>query len=165
MQEYTRKAILAACNSNQAYFKFLTLRETELADESLPEISVSKQAYPILFDTPGIKGKNKDRKAKITWHDGSETEACFIYYGEGTRDEYKITNFGRNFPYLQPEYIGALFVLAKSESGDYLGFVLNTEEDIEEFVAALLICPTATEELIRVEDISKKIVPVLYGDK
>lgn len=72
--------------------------------------------------------------------------------------------FWRNFPYLRPEYIGVLFVLAKSEFGDYLGFVLNTEGDIEEFLAALLMSPTATEELIRVDDISRKICPVLYGD-
>ena len=72
----------------------------------------------------------------------------FIYYGKGTRNEYRITNFGRGFPFLRPEYTGALFVFTKCDVEDYQAFVLNSEEDIDQFLDAFGISPTETNQLI-----------------
>ena len=33
----------------------------------------------------------------------NEMPPRFIYYGQGTRNEYRITNFGRDFPFLTYE--------------------------------------------------------------
>lgn len=162
MQEHAKKAILAVCNSSLAYFKFLPANETGENGGHPAGIAIAKSAAPILFDSPCSKGQNKEKRARIRWQDGSETDSRFIYYGKGTKDEYWITNFGRNFPYLQPEYTGGIFVLVKSDAGEYFGFVLNTEEDMEEFLVALQISPVATEELINVNDITRKLMPYAY---
>lgn len=156
MQEYTEKAIQAVRNSSLAYCRFLTANDTGLTGGHQSGIYIAKPAVPIIFDEPGIRGNNKDRRARIRWQDGSETNARFIYYGQGSRNEYRITNFGQNFPYLRPDYTGALFVLAKCGAGDYLGFVLNTEEDIEEFLDAFGMSPAETNRLIRTGNIQEE---------
>ena len=101
-----------------------------------------------MFDKPGVKGENKEKWVKVKWHDDFETDTRFIYYGQGTRNEYRITNFGRGFPFLRPEYTGALFVFVKCDDENYQGYVLNTEEDINQFLDAFGISPTETNRLI-----------------
>lgn len=109
----------------------------------------SKPSVPVLFNEAGIKGENKDKWVKIKWQNSFETDSRFIYYGKGTRNEYRITNFGRNFPFLNSEYTGALFVLVKQDENEYTAFILNTDADIEEFMDALGISPADTNNLIK----------------
>ena len=58
-----------------------------------------------MFDAPGIKGTNKDRFIKIRWQNDFETVSRFIYYGSGTRNEYRITLLGKIFPYFQVDKV------------------------------------------------------------
>ena len=76
------------------------------------------------------------------------TDTRFIYYGKGTRNEYRITNFGRDFPFLTTEYTGALFVFVKADEENYLVYVLNSDVDIETFLIAFGLSPTETNCLI-----------------
>lgn len=98
-----------------------------------------KSTWPLLFDEPGNKGENKDKYITIKWQDDFETDSRFIYYGKRSRNEYRITRFGRGFPFLQDENIGDLLILSKISDEYYKGFVLQTDEDIEEFLTALNI--------------------------
>ncbi len=101
-----------------------------------------------MFDEPGVKGANKEKWARIKWQGDFETNTRFIYYGQGTRNEYRITNFGRGFPFLRPEYTGALFVLAMYDEENYQGYVLDKEEEIEQFLGAFGLSPADTNRLI-----------------
>ena len=58
---------------------------------------IPKCAAALLFDTPGVKGENKDKMVKVKWQDDFTTDSRFIYYGQGTRNEYRITRFGKGF--------------------------------------------------------------------
>ena len=69
------------------------------------------------------------------------------------REQYRITNFGRGFPFLCPEYTGALFILTQNSSEDYQGYVLNTEDEINQFLDAFGISATETNCLIEKEGI------------
>lgn len=60
------------------------------------------------------------------------------YYGRGTRNEYRITRFGYNFPFLQENNVGDLLIIAKYTEEDYVGYVLNADEDIDEFLPILI---------------------------
>ena len=145
---YAIQAIQAVLSGQRAYCKFLAANDTGLTGGHQAGIYISKPSIPILFDEPGIKGTNKEKWVKVKWQDGIETDTRFIYYGKGTRNEYRITNFGRGFPFLRPEYTGALFVFAKCDVEDYQAFVLNSEEDIDQFLDAFGISPTETNQLI-----------------
>ncbi|MBR4750985.1 MAG: hypothetical protein IK077_04430 [Thermoguttaceae bacterium] len=141
-------AIQAALKGKVVFCKFLSANDTGSTGAHQAGVYISKPSIPILFDEPGVKGENKERWVKVKWHDDFETDTRFIYYGQGTRNEYRITNFGRGFPFLRPDYTGALFVFVKCDADNYQGYVLNTEEDINQFLDAFGISPTETNRLI-----------------
>lgn len=130
------------------FTKFLAANDTGLTGGHQAGIYISKPSVPILFDEPGIKGQNKEKWVKVKWQDDFETDTRFIYYGQGTRNEYRITNFGKGFPFLRAEYTGALFVITKIDNENYKGYVLNTEDEINEFLSAFGLTPAETNRLI-----------------
>lgn len=150
---YAFQAIQSVLSGQKAYCKFLSGNDTGLTGAHQAGIYISKPSIPILFDTPGEKGSNKEKWVKVRWQDGSVTNTRFIYYGQGTRNEYRITNFGRGFPFLRPEYTGALFVFVQNSNEDYQGFFLNTEDEINQFLDAFGISPTETNRLIEMTQI------------
>jgi len=150
LEEYAIQAIQSVLSSRKSYCKFLSANDTGLTGGHQAGIYISKPSIPILFDEPGEKGHNMEKWVKIRWQNGSETDTRFIYYGQGTRNEYRITNFGRGFPFLRPEYTGALFVLVQNSPEDYQSYILNTEDEINQFLDAFGLAPTETNRLIEV---------------
>lgn len=142
------QAIQTAMSGQLTFTKFLAANDTGLTGGHQAGIYISKPSVPILFDGPGIKGQNKEKWVKVKWQDDFETDTRFIYYGQGTRNEYRITNFGKGFPFLRAEYTGALFVITKIDNENYKGYVLNTEDEINEFLSAFGLTPAETNRLI-----------------
>lgn len=146
--EYSNQAIDAVLNSTLGFCKFLSANDTGATGGHQAGIYIPKSSFRILFNLPGEKGENKDKWVKIKWQDDFVTSSRFIYYGKGTRNEYRITNFGRDFPFLNTEYTGALFVFVKTDEENYLAYILNSDDDIEIFLDAFGISPTETNCLI-----------------
>ena len=157
MQDFSMSAVQAVLNGQLAFCKFLSANDTGLTGGHQAGIYISKPAISILFDTAGEKHTNKEKWVKIRWQNSLVTDTRFIYYGKGTRNEYRITNFGRGFPYLCPEYTGALFVLIKDADTVYQAFVLNSDEEIEHFLDAFAIGPTETNQLIDVARVHSEV--------
>lgn len=150
------KAIRAASSGKIAYCKFLSANDTGETKSHQAGIYIAKPAVPVIFNEPGIRGTNKDRWVEILWQEDFSTNSRFIYYGQGSRNEYRITQFGRGFPFLQPEHTGDLFVLSKQEEEQYSAYVLSTEEEIEEFLAAFGMSPADTGTIIRKDSLTEK---------
>ena len=148
MENTAIQAIQSVLSAQKSFCKFLSANDTGLTGGHQAGIYISKPAVPILFDEPGIKGENKEKWANISWFDGSETKSRFIYYGQGTRNEYRVTNFGRGFPYLRPEYTGALFVFTQQNAEEYAGFILNSDDEINQFLDAFGLSPADTNKMI-----------------
>ena len=142
------QAIQTAMSGQLTFTNFLAANDTGLTGGHQAGIYISKPSVPILFDEPGVKGQNKEKWVKVKWQDDFETDTRFIYYGQGTRNEYRITNFGKGFPFLRAEYTGALFVITKIDNENYKGYVLNTEDEINEFLSAFGLTPAETNRLI-----------------
>ncbi len=151
------QAIQNAMN-NVTFSKFLSANDTGLTGGHQAGVYISKPSVPLLFDEPGIKGENKEKWVTIEWQDSFQTRSRFIYYGRGTRDEYRITNFGRDFPYLRPEYTGALLIIIKINEEYYKAYCLNTEDEINSFLDSFGLTPAETNRLIEMEkvDVSLK---------
>lgn len=145
-------AIQAVNNGQLAYCKFLSANDTGDTGAHQAGIYIAKNAISILFDEPGEKGSNKDKYVKVRWQDDFTTDSRFIYYGTGTRNEYRITRFGRGFPFLRTEHTGDLFVFVKNDVEDYSGYILETEDDINAFLDAFAMSPTDTGTIIQKED-------------
>lgn len=67
---------------------------------------------------------------------GRPTDSRIIWYGKA-KQEYRITRFGDDFPWLTADAVGSLFILIPVSLEEFRGYVLESEEDMEEFQAAL----------------------------
>ena len=148
-RDIAQKAIDAVLRGTLAFCKFLSANDTGETGGHQSGIYIPKTSVAIIFDEQGEKGANKDRWAKIEWQ-GREitTDVRFIYYGRGTRDEYRITSFGRMLPFLRPEYTGALFILVKESWNNYEGYVMNRDREIQQFLDFFSLTPAQTNKLI-----------------
>jgi len=142
------QAIESVNKSEISFCKFLSANDTGETGAHQAGIYIPKPAVKILFDDKFSKGQNHDRRAEIAWHDGKVTQNRFIYYGRGTRNEYRITQFGRGFEYLSEEHTGDLFVLSKIDRDSYRGFILSTDDEINTFLAEFALSPSDTGQII-----------------
>lgn len=145
--EYANQAINSVLNSELGFCKFLSANDTGATGGHQSGILVSKSALLMMFTNEQLKQDGiPKRTVKIKWQNDFVTESCFTYYE--SKNELRITRFGRGFPFLKPDQTGALFVFSKQSEDDYSGYFLETEDDIEEFLNAFGIGPAQTNCLI-----------------
>lgn len=159
------KAIQSAQQSEIAFCKFIKPNDTGTTGGHQAGFHLHKNSWPLFFKTEGEKGLNKELFATIKWQDDFETESRFIYYGRGTRNEYRLTRFGRNFPFLTDDNVGDLLIISKKGEEYFEAFVLSSDEDIESFFAALNISSTETNGIIpkQIEEtIEKRLIQCFF---
>jgi hypothetical protein len=148
METILTKAIQSVQQSKIAFSKFITANDTGATGGHQSGFHIHKLSWKLFFDKEGQKGTNKDKYITIKWQDDFTTSSRFIYYGVGTRNEYRLTRFGKGFPFLHDENIGDLLILCKKDDDYYEGYVLQTDEEIEEFFAALNLSSNDTNGII-----------------
>ena len=150
---HTEQAIKSVLNSEKSFCKFLSANDTGATGGHQSGILISKSAVEMMFSRQELAQTGiPKRMIKIIWQDDFETESCFTYYE--SKNELRITRFGRGFPFLKPEQTGALFVFTKQTDIDYSGYFLETDDEIEEFLDTFGISPTETNSLIDVQRVS-----------
>lgn len=150
---HTGQAIKSVLNSEKGFCKFLSANDTGATGGHQSGILISKSAVEMMFSTQELAQTGiPKRTIKIRWQDDFETESCFTYYE--SKNELRITRFGRGFPFLKPEQTGALFVFTKQTDIDYSGYFLETDDEIEEFLVTFGISPTETNSLIDIQKVS-----------
>ncbi len=148
MNDILASAIQSCIDGDVSFSKFITANDTGATGGHQSGFHIHKNSWSLFFNTPGTKGENKDVFVKIKWQNDIETDSRFIYYGVGTRNEYRLTRFGKGFPYLRDENVGDLLVIAKRDDKYYEAFLLSTDDDIEEFFNAFGITSTDTNGLL-----------------
>jgi type II restriction enzyme len=84
------------------------------------------------------KGRNDEAEVEVHWQENQViTNSRVKWYGKGTRSEYRLTRFGKSFPFLTPESVGNLLVLIPQNHQTFKAYVLDSDEDIEDIQAAL----------------------------
>ena len=152
---YAGQAIKSVLNSENGFCKFLSANDTGATGGHQFGILISKSAVEMMFSKQELQQEGiPKRTVKIRWQDDFETESCFTYYE--SKNELRITRFGRGFPFLKPDQTGALFVFTQQTSFDYCGYFLETDEEIEEFLDTFGIGPTETNSLIDAGKISSE---------
>ncbi len=144
------ETIIKKCIERRHFFcKFITGNEVGTTGSHQAGFYIPKESSGFFMKEKGRKGSNIDHYIKINWSDYKETESRFIYYGAGTRNEYRLTRFGKGFPFLNDENVGDLFILIPEEKYRYYtAFVLNTEYDIDCFLDDFNLSPTDTNRVI-----------------
>ncbi len=142
---------VSVCQEKPFLYKFISANDVGKTGSHQSGFYIPYSCWPLIFDKPGQKGKNTDRFVRISWNDKEDTRSRFIWYGKGTRREYRLTRLGKGFEYLKDKYIGSLLIIAKESEDTCQGFVLDTDDDIEQFMARFNIMPSRSYGLIRPE--------------
>ena len=99
MNQIVNEALDSINKAELAFCKFISANDAGKTGAHQEGFYIPKNSYSLAFDTPGVKGENKEHFVKIKWQSDFETTSRFIYYGNGTRNEYRLTRFGKGFPF------------------------------------------------------------------
>ncbi len=98
-----------------------------------------------------IKGLNHEKLVNVVWQDGRTTESCIHWYGT-KKFEYRLTRFGKDFPFRTFDNVGDLLVLIRKADNEFSAYVLDDDDDIEEIKATLGVEITKTWGAFRAGD-------------
>lgn len=155
MSEILSLAIDKVQQSKSAICKFITANDTGSTGGHQCGYHVSKEAWSMFLDEEPDRGNNIDIPIRIHWQNDFETDSRFKYYGVGTRNEYRITRFGRGFPFLNDENVGDLLVLARFDKDYYEAFILQSDDDIDDFFSFFNLSYDKTNQIIDVHQKEK----------
>lgn len=150
MSENLNLATNRVQQSKAALCKFITANDTGSTGGHQRGFHISKEAWSMFLDSEATKGTNIDIPVRIRWQNNFDTDSRFKYYGVGTRNEYRITRFGRSFPFLNDDNVGDLLVLARFDKDYYEAFVLQSDEDIDDFFSCFNLSYDKTNQIIDV---------------
>lgn len=150
MSEILTLATNKVQQSKAALCKFITANDTGSTGGHQCGFHISKEAWSMFLDTEATKGTNIDIPIRIRWQNEFNSDSRFKYYGVGTRNEYRITRFGRGFPFLNDDNVGDLLVLARFDKDYYEAFVLQSDEDIDDFFSCFNLSYDKTNQIIDV---------------
>jgi signal transduction histidine kinase len=136
-------AAITAVNNNQYSFcKFISPNDAGVTGAHQAGLYIPKNSVSLVFNEPGAQGRNKEKFAAITWFDNTVFTCRFIYYGQGTRDEYRVTRLGKSFN------VNDLVIIVKQNEDSYLGFILKNEQDKIDFLEHFRLSESDTNRLI-----------------
>lgn len=138
---YCERAIADAVSSGNALLKFISANDTGLTGSHQSGFYLPRSVWQMYTPFPPEKGRLDKHPISIQWPDGRLTDSVITWYGKETRAEYRLTRFGRDFPWLTHDSVGSLLVLIPKSPTDFSAYVLDSEDDIEELQAALGVVP------------------------
>lgn len=143
-------SIRSVKSAKTSFCRFITGNDTGITGSHQAGFYIPKCAAPLLFGETCQRGTNREKQVQIKWQNDIETNSRFIYYGQKTRNEYRITRFGRDFEFLQDKYVGSLLIITEQTEDYYEAFVLETDDDIETFLSYFNLSTEQTNQLIDV---------------
>ncbi len=153
MSDILYNAITAIKTSRFSFCKFISRNDAGATGAHQAGLYIPKNSYKLIFDTPGVKGQNKERYAEFTWHDGTVSRCCLKYYGGGTRNEYRVTRLGTSFTE------GELVIICRVNEDEFLGFKLSDEILIDLFLKEFDLRTEDTNALISYEPLTIESLP------
>ena len=129
------RAIQAATKSGRFFCKFVSANDVGLTGAHQEGIYLSKDAWDLFF--PGverIRGTNIENLIRIHLDGHYRFESRLIYYGQGTRNEYRITRFWTNSPFQKEQHIGDLIIFIPLDPDNFYIYLLDTDKEIESFI-------------------------------
>lgn len=134
---FCERAIEDALQYKKAILKVISANDVGATGGHQSGYYLPKEVWHLFTPQRPEKGVNHHHPVDVIWQDGNTTNSNVVWYGKGTRNEYRLTRFGRKFPYLEDDNVGGLLVLIPKTLSEFFGYVLDYDDDIEEIQAAL----------------------------
>jgi len=141
-------AVEAVQTSQLSFFKFITANDSGETGGHQAGFHIPKPASPVLFRREYLKGEFHEEDVQIEWEDGYITQSSIKYYGQKTRDEYRLTRFGSGFDYHERISTGDVLVISRVDYGIFKAFILKTEDEIESFLNSFGLSPVDSGSVI-----------------
>jgi hypothetical protein len=142
------RAIDSAFESGNALLKFLSANDAGITGTHQEGFYLPIGAWEMYTPHAPEKGVNAEEEVEILWHDGTITTSRIKWYGKGKepnpRHEYRLTRFGKDFPFHNADVVGDLWILVPKDYWHFEAFLLDRDEDIEILLAALGVQPFGT---------------------
>lgn len=135
------RAIESALASGNALLKFLSPNDVGLTGTHQEGFYLPIGAWKMYTPHAPTKDVNAEEEVEILWHDGTITKSRIKWYGKGTRHEYRLTRFGKDFPFHNADVVGDLWILVPQDHFHFQAFLLDRDDDIDEVLAALGVEP------------------------
>lgn len=136
--ELSARAIEETASAKLAFAKFLSANDSGATGAHQCGVLISKSAMEMVFGEQPEAPIEK-RSIRVEWQDDLVTESTFTWYK--SKNELRLTRMGENFPYLRPDYAGALFVLLWMADKEYKAYLLSEESDIDNYLTAFSLGP------------------------
>lgn len=151
MSDFALTVCEEVTRSELAFCRFITAIDmTIIKTRQTLCVVIPERAADLLFSSPVKKGVDQERRVKIKWQDGSTTittDSRFVYHSQGDKDEYYITDLGDDFPFLDEDHVGCVYVIAKQSEDYYTVFVLQTDDDFDDLFACFTFGPDSTNRI------------------
>lgn len=137
-------------NGHIAFWKFLSVNDSGENGSHQAGILLSNKIGDSFF---GIKkdGDIRKKSIQIKWQNNFSLIQHVLWYP--SKQELRLTKFGKQFAYRGPKYTGALFVLLLEEKGkNYEAFVFSTDKEINYFCNILCLSLAESNSVIDVND-------------
>ncbi|QQT32870.1 ATP-binding protein [Sphingobacterium multivorum] len=131
MTEELKSALNSLRDSITTFWKFVSSNDAGETGAHQAGLYMPKDSVDFMFENVGVKGENKEKFADLIWSDGTKSTCRFIYYGKGTRNEYRLTRLGKNLSE------GQIVIICKKSETLYSGFILTDAEDKDLFLKYL----------------------------
>lgn len=148
MSELVDIAVNTVKESKNAYCKYISSNDAGKTGAHQSGYYIPKEVASLWINKNCEKGVNVERNILIKWQNDFETSSKIKYYGRGTRNECRITCFGRGFPYLQDDNVGDILIICQMDTDNFHAFVLHTDNDIEDFMASFNLSSDDTNHFI-----------------
>jgi len=137
MTPICERAIEDALRYGNALLKFISPNDAGTTGSHQYGYYLPKAVWRMYTPDAPTKGRVDKHPVSILWQDGHTTKSVVTWYGDKTRSEYRLTCFGRDFPYLNEDVVGDLLVLIPKTQKEFIAYVLDYDDDIEEIQTAL----------------------------
>ncbi len=132
------KALEEAQQAGKALLKFVSANDCGLTGSHQCGLYLPKPAWALYAPFPPDAGTLEKSKVRIVWQGGEHVTDSFVtWYGKKTRSEYRLTCFGKGFPYLVDDTVGDLLILIPHDLHNFIAYFIDLPDDIEEIQAAL----------------------------
>jgi len=130
-------AITEAIRVGNALLKFISPNDAGLTGGHQCGFYLPKSVWEMYAEFGPVKGRNDEAEVTISWQ-GEQlvTRSCIKWYGKA-KSEYRLTRFGKDFPFLTDDAVGDMLVLIPQDHANFKAFVLDNDDDMEDIQAAL----------------------------
>jgi len=146
MSKIVEHSIEAVQKAESSFCKFISANDVGKTGGHQSGYYIPISFCSIIFETSIIRGQDYTQFVNIEWQNDFTIQNRFKFYG--SKNECHLTRFGRKFPYLTEDNLGDLLIISKIDKENYKAFILSTDEDFDEFFAALNITANDTNRPI-----------------